>query len=183
MQTCSEPGCGRPSVKATGRCAEHGKKRPPSAASGPATLTMELPEEIIDWLYSRPEGPASFVQAAVRQVMQHDPHSVVTEAIREFNRVHEAELARGIVASLTQGGTSSPAPATPAATASQPQSPAPSDECQILLQQIEARDPDAARRAAALTRYPQLVEAVARDLVSIVRAEEMAAEADSRSRR
>lgn len=50
----------------------------------------------------------------------------------------------------------------------------------VELPSLDHLDREVARRALQLSRYPQLVEAVARELVSIDRAEAMAAEADQR---
>lgn len=50
----------------------------------------------------------------------------------------------------------------------------------VVLPSLDHLDPAVAARAVALARYPQLVDAVARELVSIDRAEAMALEADQR---
>ncbi len=63
------------------------------------------------------------------------------------------------------------------------QAPAPelSGEAQRALALAESLEPAVRERLAALIRYPQLVDAVARGYVSVDRAEEMAEEADARN--
>jgi hypothetical protein len=142
---------------------------------------LNVSEEVATWLVSRPQGPAAWVESQVRQAMQGGgstaPAGDVRAAVLAVLREQEAALAAAVAARVN--GSAAP-PVSTAAPAAPPEPPP--DACTELLAQIEGRDPAAARRAAALTRYPQLVEAVARDLVSIARAEEMAQEADSRRR-
>ncbi len=55
-----------------------------------------------------------------------------------------------------------------------------SGDAQRALALAVSLDPKIRQRVAALIRYPQLVDAVARGYVSVERAEEMAEEADAR---
>lgn len=55
-----------------------------------------------------------------------------------------------------------------------------SGDAKRALALAETLDPAIRERVAALIRYPQMVDAVARGYISVERAEEMAAEADAR---
>ena len=55
-----------------------------------------------------------------------------------------------------------------------------SGDAQRALALAESLEPKLRERVAALIRYPQMVDAVARGYISVERAEEMAAEADAR---
>lgn len=55
-----------------------------------------------------------------------------------------------------------------------------SGDAQRALALAQSLDPQIRDRVAALIRYPQLVDAVARGYVTVERAEEMAEEADAR---
>lgn len=180
MQTCTEPGCDRPALK-SGRCGDHGRRRKSDAAMEGDALQLTVPADVAAWLRQRPEGPAAFVEAAVRQAMQGGQEARIAAALREVLQEHhrrqDVELA-GTLARTVSSLLAGPSPSGPAAPPPVPPGP----DCQPLLDQIKARDPQAAARAARLTRYPQLVEAVARELVSIERAESMAEEADARKR-
>ena len=98
------------------------------------TFSVELPDDVADWLAAQPDRGADLIEGVVREKMAFS-----TEA-------------PPLPPSIQEG-----------------------------LEELRARDPEAATRADALKRYPQLVEALARGLISIDRAEAMAVEADSRS--
>lgn len=55
-----------------------------------------------------------------------------------------------------------------------------SGDAQRALALAQSLEPHIRERVAALIRYPQLVDAVARGYVTVARAEEMAEEADAR---
>ncbi len=93
------------------------------------SYTLDLPDDLVDWLESQPDGGRDAIVEAVRERMAFSNPVVI-----------EPEL----------------------------------DD---IVQQAE---PELQSRLRTLGRYPQLVEAVTRGLVTIERAEEMAQEADQR---
>lgn len=127
---------------------------------GRRTVKLSLPSEVADWLSSQPGGGEGLVEQLVRERMAgrealtHRLVSLLSPAVREL---------AGRLAQDLWG----------------PQ--APSAEAVAALRELEKVDPSLLERASKLARYPQLIEAVARGLVTIDRAEAMAEEADARA--
>lgn len=63
-----------------------------------------------------------------------------------------------------------------------PPQPVPQELSAEARQAVESLEPAVRPRAAALARYPQLIDAVTRGYISIDRAEAMAEEADARGK-
>lgn len=130
-------------------------------ASGKRKVTLQLSPEVADWIESL---PPERLDATFRQMMEN-PEAKAQRILKAL----EPALAR-VQMQLAQDiarGLSGPRPTPTLAPA--------------LLEALQQLPPEQAARAQALARYPQLVEAVAKGMVPIERAEEMAREADSRS--
>lgn len=151
---------------------------------------MALSPALLAWVKSRPEGVDACIEAALKKAMDTPRPDQVAATIAQVLRAQESQLTAALVAAVVgqSAGSGSVAPtvdpnASPWAPKPPPPPPVVNADTEAMLRQIEGRDPAVGKRAAALVRYPQLVEAVAKDLVSIERAEEMASEADARTKR
>ena len=132
----------------------------------PKAIKLALAADVSEWLAAQPDGGVSFIEGAVREQSK----ALALEArIRTAVASACQDLERALVQKLCAGEP----PVKKEANAVSP-------ETREALKTIERRDKAEAHRAAALIRYPQLVDAVARELVSIDRAESMALEADAR---
>lgn len=130
-------------------------------------VELQLSEEVAGWLAQQPEGGSKLVETLVKQRMA-GPKPWGQKALKRVAEVlREAKLE--IVEQLTQEFWEE-AEAAPTVSA----------ETEQQLKELAARDADLGARAKALVRYPQLIDAVFRELVSIERAEMMAEEADAR---
>ncbi|MBI3924238.1 MAG: hypothetical protein HY319_01735 [Armatimonadetes bacterium] len=151
------------------------RKSAASSRSAARQVNLDLPADVAEWLAAQPGGGAALIEHLIRERMQ-GPEVWSRRLLGAFSsalREAEPALLRHLARELWAGGPAhESAPAAPAP---------PSPEALRSVQDLEAVDPQVAQRAAALARYPQLIDAVARGLVTIDRAEAMAEEADSRS--
>ncbi|MHB2020689.1 MAG: hypothetical protein ACYCW6_27440 [Candidatus Xenobia bacterium] len=150
-------------------------------------ISLSVPDDVAEWLKAQPDGGGACVTDAVRrrkagrEALEANVGSILAEAGKRLADTLWEPLAEPSAASPVKAPSASSAPGDGRKAANQ--AAAANAEVQAALKILEARDPAIARRAEALSRYPQLVDVVARGLITIDRAEEMAEEADARARR